>query len=116
MKELISDLRKKYDYVILDTPPVLVVSDAYAIGHDIDGFLVVCSQHVSKKKDINAACKSLEEKKMNVIGLATAMVTTDEDYGKYGYGYATKYDYGYGYRVDRQSKASEPEKEKNPSK
>ena len=97
MKELIAELKKTYDYVILDTPPVLVVSDAYLIGRDVDGFLVVCSQHVSKKKDVNAACRSLEEKRMNIIGIAMAMVTTDEDQGKCGYGYASKYGYGYGY-------------------
>ena len=97
MKELIAELKKTYDYVILDTPPVLVVSDAYLIGRDVDGFLIVCSQHVSKKKDVNAACRSLEEKRMNIIGIAMAMVTTDEDQGKCGYGYASKYGYGYGY-------------------
>ncbi len=97
MKELIAELKKTYDYVILDTPPVLVVSDAYLIGREVDGFLIVCSQHISKKKDVNAACRSLEEKRMNIIGIAMAMVTTDEDQGKCGYGYASKYGYGYGY-------------------
>lgn len=98
MKQLVEELKKEYDYVLLDTPPVLVVSDAYLVGHDVDGFLVICSQHVSKKKDVAAACKSIEEKRMNVIGIAMTMVTTDEDHGSGGYGYATKYGYGYGYK------------------
>lgn len=98
MKDLLDELRKKYDYVILDTPPVLAVADAYLIGQYVDGFLVVCSQHVSKKKDVVAACKTLEEKKMNIIGIVMSMVTTDEDSGKYGYGYRVdRYGYGYGY-------------------
>jgi capsular exopolysaccharide synthesis family protein len=97
MKELVEELKKKYDFVIMDTPPILVVSDAYLVGQIVDGFLVVCTQHVSKKKDVAAACKSLEEKRINVLGIAMTMVTTDEDYGKGGYGYATKYGYGYGY-------------------
>lgn len=103
MAELINQLKKEYDYVILDTPPVLVVSDAYLVGQDVDGFLVVCSQHVSKKKDVAAACKSLEERNINIIGIAMTMVTSDEDSGKggygYGYGYSSKYGYNrYGYR------------------
>ena len=95
--QLINELKKRYDYVIIDTPPVLVVSDAYLIGQIVDGFLLVCSQHISKKKDVVAACHSLEEKRMNIIGITMCMVTTDEDNGKGGYGYATKYGYGYGY-------------------
>lgn len=94
---LIEELKKQYDYVIIDTPPVLVVSDAYLIGQIVDGFLLVCSQHISKKKDVVAACRSLEEKRMNILGISMCMVTTDEDQGKGGYGYATKYGYGYGY-------------------
>lgn len=93
--ELIKELRKQYDYVIIDTPPVLVVSDAYLVGPMVDGYLIVCSQHVSKKKDVVATCRSLEEKRLNIIGITMCMVTTDEDHGKGGYGYATKYGYGY---------------------
>ncbi len=107
MKELIEELKKQYDYVLLDTPPVLVISDAFLVGHDVDGFLVVCAQHVSKKKDVAAACKAIVEKKMDVIGITMSMVTTDEDYGKGGYGYATKYGYGYGYKGGYHQKANE---------
>ena len=92
MKKLLEELKKEYDYVILDTPPVLVVSDAYLVGQMVDGFLLICSQHVSKKKDVVAACKSLEEKNIDILGIAMSMVTSDEDNGKGGYGY-----YGYGY-------------------
>lgn len=95
--QLINELKSRYDYVIIDTPPVLVVSDAYLIGQIVDGFLLVCSQHISKKKDVVAACRSLEEKRMNILGISMCMVTTDEDNGKGGYGYATKYGYNYGY-------------------
>ncbi len=96
--ELIKELRGKYDYVLVDTPPVLVLSDAYLIGHEVDGFLIVCSQHISKKKDVAAACHSLEEKRMNILGITMVMVTSDEDQGKGGYGYGYKYGYGYGHQ------------------
>ncbi len=94
MGELINKLRKEYDYVLLDTPPVLVVSDAYLIGPYVDGFLVVCSQHISYKSKVASAINSLEEKNINILGIVMTMVTTDEDNGKGGYG---GYGYGYGY-------------------
>lgn len=82
LKELISLLKGKYEYVLIDTPAALVVSDAFLIGREVDGFLVVCAQHISKKKDVVEAVKSLKEKHMNVLGIAMDMVTTDEDVGK----------------------------------
>lgn len=91
MTKLLDELKKEYDYVILDTPPVLAVSDAFLIGQQVDGFLFVCAQHVSKKKDVAAGIKALTDKNINVLGIAMTMVTTDEDSGKGGYG-------GYGYR------------------
>ncbi len=101
-KALIEKLRKEYDYVIIDTPPVLVVSDAYLLGNMVDGYLVVCAQHISKKKEVAAACASLAEKRLNIIGIVMSKVTSDEDQGKGGYGYATKYGYGYGYKKKKE--------------
>lgn len=97
MKELLNELKKEYDYVILDTPPILVISDAFMVGHDVDGFLLVCSQHVSKKKDVVAACKALEEKNIEILGIAMTLVTSDEDNGRGGYG-GYNYGYKYGYK------------------
>lgn len=99
MKKLLQELKEEYDYVILDTPPILVVSDAFMVGQDVDGFLIVCSQHISRKKDVVAACNALAEKNIDIIGIAMSMVTTDEDNGKGGYGgYAYGNGYGYGYK------------------
>lgn len=97
MKKLLTELKKEYDYVILDTPPILIISDAFMVGHDVDGFLLVCSQHLSKKKDVAAACKALEEKNINILGIAMTLVTTDEDNGRGGYG-GYNYGYRYGYK------------------
>ena len=97
MKKLLKELKEAYDYVILDTPPILVVSDAFMVGQDVDGFLLVCSQHISRKKDVVAACHALAEKNIDIIGITMSMVTTDEDNGRGGYGgYAYGYGYGYG--------------------
>lgn len=112
MKKLLKELKETYDYVLIDTPPVLVVSDAFLIGHDVDGFLLVCAQHVSKKRDVVDAVKALEEKQINIIGIAIDMVTTNEDQGKGGYGgygYGYEYKYGYGYTSSYYKKDDEQE-------
>ena len=101
MTLLLDKLKAEYDYVILDTPPVLVVSDAYFLGHEVDGYLFVCAQHVSKKKDVQAAIETLQEKNLNIIGIVITMITSDEEkvHGGYGYGYGYGYGkghYGYG--------------------
>lgn len=109
MKELLKTLKDKYEYVLIDTPPVLVVSDAFLIGHDIDGFLLVCAQHVSKKKNIVDAVNALAEKQINIIGIAIDMVTSNEDQGKGGYGgYGYGYNYKYGYKSDYYHKNNTP--------
>ena len=111
MKNLIKELKETYDYVLIDTPPVLVVSDAYLIGSDVDGFLVVCSQHVSYKAKVASAIKSLEDKNINVLGIAMTMVTSDEDNGKGGYGYGYGYGYAYKYGYHNKNKAVKKDEE-----
>ena len=97
MKELIGSLKENHDYVLIDLPPVLPVADAYLINECVQGYLLVCCQHSSKKKDVVAACRTFEEKGLNIIGLVMTKISTDEDFGNYGYGYKTKKKYGYGY-------------------
>lgn len=97
MKELIDSLKQNHDYVLVDLPPVLPVADAYLVSEFIQGYLLVCCQHSSKKKDVVAACRTFEEKGLNIIGIVMTKVTTDEDFGNYGYGYKTRKKYGYGY-------------------
>ena len=58
MKKLIEELKKLYDFVIIDTPPLLVVSDALAIATETDGTVVVSRHQTSSLGDI---AKTLEK-------------------------------------------------------
>ncbi|WP_317125181.1 polysaccharide biosynthesis tyrosine autokinase [Flavobacterium macacae] len=49
MSELLEELKKEYDYIILDTPPVGLVSDALELAPFCDAILYVVRQHVTKK-------------------------------------------------------------------
>ena len=69
MKNLIADLKAEYDYVIIDTPPLLLVSDALALTSESDGTVVVCRHQVSYVSDIAKTLNTLSFAKANVLGV-----------------------------------------------
>ena len=104
MKELIDDLRSKYDYVIIDTPPVLIVSDALALAPVTDGAVIVCRHMETYVSDIARTLNSLTFVKANVLGV---VVNSFQDKVKKGYAYGGykkyryyRYGYKYGYKYE----------------
>lgn len=69
MKELDKKLRERYDYVIYDTPPLLLVSDALAVAPVTDGAVVVCRHLRSYMSDLTKTVKTLKFSKINVLGV-----------------------------------------------
>ncbi len=110
MKALLEELRSRYDYVIIDTPPVLLVSDALALAECVDGAIMVCRQNVSYISDISRALNTLEFAKVNVLGV----VVNDYKAPESSKGGATRYRYyhscGYGYGYSNKKK-DDPEEE-----
>lgn len=93
MQELISILKEKYDYIIFDTPPVGLVTDALILVNYSDiSFLVVKADYTRKEFVKNLDTLSKEHSK-NTFGLILNGVEIGE---KYGYGYGSNYGYGYG--------------------
>lgn len=104
MKNLVEELKKYYDYVIIDTPPILVISDALALTPIVDGAVLVCRHEVSYVSDISRAISTLRFAKANILGVIVNDFK-DSHVGKYGgyskkysyYKYKYGYNYGYGY-------------------
>ena len=98
MKNLLDELRQRYDYVIIDTPPVLLLSDALALATVTDGEVVVCRHQVSYLSDIERALDTLAFAKANVLGVVVndyKQLTTSKGYGGYKkYYYYNSYAYG----------------------
>lgn len=69
MKNLIAKLREEYDYIILDTPPVILVSDALALATEADGAVVVCRHQSSYVSDVGKTIEKLRFAKANVLGV-----------------------------------------------
>jgi capsular exopolysaccharide synthesis family protein len=91
MKNFINSLRKYFDYIILDTPPVVVVTDAQLISRISDGCLLVVS---SRQVERDAAVKAKElllKVNAKIIGVVLNKV---EKGAKGGYKYYYHYYYG----------------------
>jgi capsular exopolysaccharide synthesis family protein len=90
MGELIEELKKKYDYIILDTPPVGLVSDALELVQYCDVTLYIVRQNFTKKDMITLLNNRV---KRGELQNASIILNGLENKAKYGTGYG----YGYGY-------------------
>ncbi|TDE29172.1 polysaccharide biosynthesis tyrosine autokinase [Flavobacterium ranwuense] len=93
MGELIGELKKKYDYIILDTPPVGLVSDALELAQYCDVTLYIVRQNFTKKDMITLLNHRVKRGELNN---ASIVLNGLENKAKYGTGYGYGYGYGYG--------------------
>lgn len=101
--------KKKYDYIIIDSAPCLLVSDTILISKHADTTLFVTRSDYSNIDLIEFINQLNERKKLKNIGLVFNDVNNKNSYNyKYGYSYSYNYNYnygyGYGYSVDEESK------------
>lgn len=66
--QLIKKLREEYDYVIVDTPPVMAGSDAVIVGRNCDGLVMVVKSQVTKRKALLRAKQELERNGVKLLG------------------------------------------------
>lgn len=97
----IEELRKHYDYIILDTAPIAMIADTSIIGRVADMCVYICRADVTPKEGFKYINTLQKEHKFKKI----AIVINDIDISKrrysYGYGYGKKYGYGYGYGYNK---------------
>lgn len=93
MADLISDLKLKYDYIILDTPPVGLVTDSLELAHFCDVTLYVVRQNHTKRDMITLLNNREKRGELNNISI---IMNGFENKARYGYAYGYGYDYGYG--------------------
>ncbi|SDJ35368.1 GumC family protein [Chryseobacterium jejuense] len=88
-EELLDSLRDKYDYIVIDTAPLLLVTDTFLFADLADATLYVTRSRYTEKSLIEFANNNIDSKKINNVGF----VLNDVDKNYYGYG--NKYGYGY---------------------
>jgi protein-tyrosine kinase len=91
LQNLFAKLKETYDYVLLDTPPVIAVSDALYISKLTDGIIFVVAYGNAKKSLVKEAIQTLKHNNVNIIGTVLTQVNLKS--GEYGYGYDYTYKY-----------------------
>ncbi len=86
MRELLAYLRKSFDYVIIDSPPILPVTDAAVLATIADGVVFVVRDGHIKKQQIGAALQALGAVDARMLGFVMNMrpAKRGETYGTYG--------------------------------
>lgn len=96
MQQLVDELRSKYDYVILDAPPVSVVTDAAIIGRMTDGVLFVVRSDYSSAEVIKDAVKKLQNAGVKILGVVLTRYNVKKSLKSSAYAYGYSYGYAYG--------------------
>jgi capsular exopolysaccharide synthesis family protein len=98
--ELFRLLKERYDYIIIDTPPLGLVTDSFLLMRFADVKLFIVRQGVTNKNIFGSIIKDLEDRKMDmsivINGIETNKGYYGKSYGNYRYGYGYAYGYGYG--------------------
>jgi len=89
-RALLSKLRGDYDTIILDTPPLLAVTDAQVLTTISDGTIIVAQHGVTKKDEILQAKGLLEKVKGNILGVVLSQIPVDDNSYYYYYSYEEK--------------------------
>lgn len=109
MRSALESLCREYDFILLDLPPVIAVSDALVASKLADGMLMVVRQGYTSRSSVSDAMRRLQYVEAKVLGF---VMTHSEDvfreksyrgHKKYGYGY---YEYGYGKNAGEEGKKS----------
>jgi tyrosine-protein kinase Etk/Wzc len=90
---LIEHLKKEFDYIILDAPPVGLVTDAQILSSYADATMFIVRHNYTAKNHIYAIENLYKQKKFKNLNIVLNSIKFQEGYGYGGYGYG----YGYGY-------------------
>lgn len=86
MRELIEEMSQKYDYILVDTPPINLVSDAAIVTNLLDGVLLLVRQGKSHRDELKRAISNLELTGITPMGIVFNGVQLREgkEYSYYG--------------------------------
>ena len=119
LETLFTESRTEYDYVIIDTPPVGLITDALLMMRHVDATLFVVNTRFASKDHVNNALDMLQGNAgkntgfiLNGVRMKKSKYYYNTNYGygyRYAYGYGSGYGYGYGY--GRRSKKDKGQKD-----
>lgn len=84
MSNFLEEMKSKFDYIILDTPPIHAVTDSQILARKVDGVLLVVRANKTKKDLVNNSINSIKNIKANFIGVVLNGVdSSDNKYYQY---------------------------------
>lgn len=108
MHKLLAALRQNYDYIILDTSPINMVTDACMLVPESSGVLFVVRANRTERDAVLHAVEQLEYSKAKILGFVLNGAGSEFGrYGKYRYGKYRRYGKGYGYGYGYESRRGE---------
>jgi non-specific protein-tyrosine kinase len=100
MKQFLAEMAHRYDYIVLDSPPALVVTDAAILSTQSDGTLIVVDADHTNKSNLTQCTDRLREVNANLLGVVVNRLSPKADgyyyyYQYYYYQKSTQKEYGY---------------------
>lgn len=105
MLEFIEKAKKEFDYILIDTPPVAIVTDALLVSSFTDFYIFIVRQRYSSKDTLDLINDLYKNESIKSLGLVVNDISLTGYYG-YGlrYGYSMGYGYNYGYNYYSQDR------------
>lgn len=92
MRGLLEELKSKFDYIILDSPPIMPLTDACVLSSQADGVIFIVQAHRTPRRVVKQARNMLEHVHARILGYILTQTETEEYAAGYGYGEAVKSD------------------------
>jgi len=84
MSELLNELRKKYDYIVLDSPPIIPFSEGRWLSTVSDASILVARCNTTTRGAMTSSLEILEDLKAPILGIVLNGVDLDAEYYSYG--------------------------------
>ncbi len=105
MQEMMSSLRDQFEFLIIDTPPVLMVTDAVVLAPRVDGVIIVVKPSVTKRAELHHVIERMQQVNARLLGV----VLNDVNIGRGRYYYYRQYSsYKYKYYKGYYSREASP--------
>lgn len=107
MSELLDELDKRYDLILIDSPPTVLLADAKILSRYTDGVVILVREHTTSRMLVREAVQGLEQVGGRVLGVIVNIV----DLGNRRTSYKYSNTYGYGYKYDKYYTDAPPDDE-----
>lgn len=93
--DLITNLKEKFDYIVIDSSPIALTADSEIIADSADGILLIVRQNTAPAAMVNDAIDDLSDCNAKLLGFILNRANGSQAFG--GESYGGRYGYGYGY-------------------